>query len=388
MKNKNWSILLLFLFVYSCQSETFVKENFETAEIKTKKQLSLLGDSEQIPYSVHPDGKLKRVNITNWTSGFFPGALWYLYEYTKDEYWKAAAEKQMEKLLPIQHFTGHHDVGFMMYCSYGNAYRLTNDKTYEEILINSANALSTRFIKPAGVIRSWNYNKSREGNEWHCPVIIDNLMNLELLFFASRITGDDRYKNIAISHADSTLKYHIRDDYSTFHVVNYDTITGLITDRGTYQGFSDSSMWARGQAWGIYGFTMIYRETKDKKYLDAAQKMADRYLSHPNLPEDMVPYWDFNASDIPNATRDASAAAITASALFELAGYLPEKKYVVSATKILESLIADYITDADSPFILDHSVAFFLRNHDVDAPLNYADYYYLEALLRYDRYKR
>lgn len=380
----------LVLCLSACQS-TFVDKNFHIAEKQTEKLLTMLGDTEKLPRSFKEDeGTLVNVKIEDWTSGFFPGVLWYLYDYTKKDSWKEAAIKQTEKLHAIQHYNGHHDVGFMMYCSYGNGYRLTGEKSYEEILINTANALCSRFNKQAGIIRSWDFHRSRSGDEWHGPVIIDNMMNLELLFFATKLTGNPYYSNIAISHADSTLKYHLRPDYSCYHVVNYDTITGLVTGRGTHQGYSDPSAWARGQAWGIYGFTVMYRETKDLKYLDIAEKMADFYLTNPNMPEDLVPYWDFNAPDIPAAPRDASAAAIAASALIELSDYSTRgKQYFEAAKKTITSLANNYASSEEdsNPFILKHSVGNYPRGIEVDVPLNYADYYYLEALLRYNRKK-
>lgn len=380
----------MLLNLSACQS-SLVDKKFTFAEKQTEKMLIMLGETEKLPRTFKEnEGTLVSVKIEDWTSGFFPGVLWYLYDYTGKDSWKEAAIKQTEKLNPIQHYNGHHDVGFMMYCSYGNGYRLTGDKTYEEILINTANALCTRFNKQAGIIRSWDFHRSRSGDEWHGPVIIDNMMNLELLFFASKLTGNNFYREVAISHADSTQKYHLRPDYSCYHVVNYDTITGLVTGRGTHQGYSDPSAWARGQAWGIYGFTVMYRETKDPKYLDIAEKMADFYLNHPNLPQDLVPYWDFNAPDIPEAPRDASAAAIAASALFELADYSARgKQYFNAAEKMITSLSNSYASNNETgnPFILNHSVGNYPRGIEVDVPLNYADYYYLEALLRYNRKK-
>lgn len=379
---------VLMLNLLACQSNDIVKENFDLAENQTRKMLDLLGDSEKLPRTINPDGTLETVGIKDWTSGFFPGILWYLYDYTQNDFWQSVAGQQSEKLLPVQYYSGHHDIGFMMYCSYGNAYRLTKDKAYEEILVNTANSLSKRFIQTAGVIRSWDFQKSRAGDEWHCPVIIDNMMNLELLFFASKITGNNHYRDIAISHADSTLKYHVRPDYSTYHVVNFDTLTGQMLGRYTYQGYADSSAWARGQAWGIYGFTLMYRETKDPKYLDVAEKMAGFYLNHPNLPEDKIPYWDFDAPDIPDAPRDASAGAIVASALLELSGYSGQGKYYFNeAEKMLQSLSKSYTSNKETKhsFIINHSVGHYMKGSEIDVPLNYADYYYLEALLRYDR---
>lgn len=405
---KNWKlsflplVTLLLLSAFSCKQKdkNFVDQNFEFAEQQMRNMLVSIEGSEKLPRSILPSGKLDTVGIKDWTSGFFPGTLWYLYEYTKDDFWKSAAEKQSSKLLPIQYYTDHHDVGFMMYCSYGNGYRLTNNEEYKDILINSAKSLSTRYREKAGIIQSWDFSRSWGDEAWNCPVIIDNMMNLELLFFASKVSNDKTFRNIAISHADKTLKNHIRDDYSSYHVVNYDTITGDMVGRGTRQGFSDNSAWARGQGWAIYGFTMVYRETQDKKYLDAAQKLADFYISHPNLPENKIPYWDFNVNqegyialwnydsskykDIP---RDVSAATIAISGMLELSSFLGEngKKYFDFAEEALKTLTSNYQYKGKGNFILDHSVGNFPGNSEIDVPLNYADYYFLEALLRYQK---
>ena len=396
------SLILIFAGFQSCKKESIVEKDFSLADRQMRSMLASLGESSKLPRSILPDGALDTVGIKDWTSGFFPGALWYMYEYTNDNFWKTAAEKNSEKLLPIQHYTEHHDVGFMMYCSYGNGYRLTNNESYKDILVNSAKSLSTRFRENAGIIQSWDFSRSWGGEPWHCPVIIDNMMNLELLFFASKITGDSLYRNIAVSHANKTMENQVRKDYSCFHVVNYDTITGKATGKGTRQGFTDNSAWARGQGWAIYGFTMVYRETGDKKFLDLARKMADFYINHPNLPEDGIAYWDFNV-DQPGYTpqwnytpgqykeipRDISAAAIVASGMLELSTHLGEEgqSYFVFAEKMLNSMSTRYtFKNGDNHhFILNHSVGNYPQHSEIDVPLVYADYYYLEALLRYKK---
>ena len=402
MQRKYFSVLvfsLVFLSISNLNARIRIVNDFNFAATQTRSLLLEVKDSVKIPRSLsHDKSSVRCVNIQDWTSGFFSGNLWYLYEYFKDDFWKKNAELYMNKLESNQYFNQHHDVGFIMYSSYGNAYRLTGNEKYKTILINSAKSLATRYFDKPGVIRSWDYKKSWSGNEWHCPVIVDNLMNLELLFFASKVTNNSYYKNIAISHAEKTLKNNIRSDYSCFHVVNYDTISGKVMDKATYQGFSDNSTWARGQGWCIYGFTMIYRETKKSEFLNAAMKMADYYLQNSNLPKDKIPYWDFNVNKpgyIPNwkyditkyneVPRDASAAAIVASGLLELSTYAGNKgnEYFKAGESILKSLSEDY--KADKYFILDHSVGNFPGNGEIDVPIIYADYYYLEALLRYKR---
>ena len=230
----------------------------------------------------------------------------------------------------------------MIGCSFGNGLRLTNDERYKEILITAAKSLSTRFRPNIGCIQSWG---SRKG--WQCPVIIDNMMNLELLMDVFQLTGDSSFYKIAVSHADTTIKNHFRPDYSSYHVVSYDTITGRVEAKQTAQGAADESAWSRGQSWGLYGYTMMYRETKLDRYLEQAQHIADFLINHPNLPEDKIPYWDFNAPGIPDTERDASAGAIMASALIELSGYADaerSKKYMEIAEIQVKSLSSSQLT--------------------------------------------
>lgn len=276
-----------------------------------------------------------------------------------------------------------HDMGFKMFCSFGNGYRLTEDPRYKDILLQSAGTLVTRFNPKVGCIRSWDHNQER----WQFPVIIDNMMNLELLFWAGKTSGDSTFYKIALSHAETTLRNHFRPDYSTRHVLNYDPATGAVLDRHTHQGFSHESTWSRGQAWGLYGFVMCYRETKQERFLKQARHIADFILTHKNLPGDMVPYWDFDAPNIPNEPRDASAAAIVCSALYELRVHLGDDGagYKNAADKILASLSSpNYRAEPgrNGFFLLKHSVGSKPGNSEVDVPLIYADYYFLEANLR------
>jgi alpha-L-fucosidase len=328
--------------------------------------------------------QLKLVPSRDWTSGFFPGELWFLYEYTGKNEWKNQAQSFTSNIEREKTNGGTHDMGFKVYCSFGQGYRLTKDAHYKDVIIQSAKTLSTRFNSKVGVIRSWDHHKE----QWDYPVIIDNMMNLELLFEATKLSGDPSFYKIAVSHANTTMKNHFRSDYSSYHVVDYDTATGGVRKKQTAQGYADESAWARGQAWGLYGFTMCYRETKDKKYLDQAEHIASFILHHPNLPKDLVPYWDFNAPNIPNEPRDVSAAAVMASALYELSTYSKNKnEYRKTADKIIESLTKSYRSPIgeNKGFILLHSTGSKPANSEVDVPLSYADYYYLEALLRMKR---
>jgi len=325
-------------------------------------------------------GQLKLVSSKDWTSGFFPGELWFLYEYTNKKEWKDAAEKYTANIEREKTNGGTHDMGFKIYCSFGQGYRLTNDAHYKDVIVQSAKTLSTRFNPATGVIKSWD-NRPK----WKYPVIIDNMMNLELLFEAAKLTGDSSFYKIAFSHAATTMKSHFRKDYSSYHVVDYDTASGNVLQRTTHQGYADESAWARGQAWGLYGFTMCYRETRNKTFLEQAEHIAAFILKHPSMPRDLVPYWDFNAPNIPAEPRDASAAAVMASALYELSVYSKNgKEYRKVADKMVESLTNYYRSPVgdNKGFILLHSTGAKPSNSEVDVPLSYADYYYLEALLR------
>ena len=325
------------------------------------------------------DGKLVMVPAKDWTSGFFPGELWLMYEYTGDSFWKENAERFTANIEDQKTNGRTHDMGFKMFCSFGNGYRLTGDPEYRDILLESAATLATRFNPVVGCIRSWDFSTDK----WKYPVIIDNMMNLELLFWAARESGEKKYYDIAVSHARTTMKNHFREDSSSWHVVDYDPETGQVRKKQTHQGYSDNSAWARGQAWGLYGYTMCYRETGLREFLDHAERIA-AYMFSKSLPEDLVFYWDYDAPGIPDEPRDASAAAVAASALYELSTYDTEhsEEYRKKAGRILESLNASYRARAgkDYGFILLHSTG--ARTFEIDSPLVYADYYFLEAMLR------
>lgn len=364
---------------------------FSDAERQTKLLLQEIikaksANAELVSPRTLDKGELKLVASRDWTSGFFPGELWFLYEYTGNKEWKQQAENFTANIEREKTNGGTHDMGFKVYCSFGTGFRLTNNQHYKEVIIQSAKTLSTRFRPITGTIRSWDHS----GDKWAYPVIIDNMMNLELLFAATQLTGDSSFYKIAVSHATTTMKNHFRPDFSSYHVVGYDTLTGNVVKKSTHQGYADESAWSRGQVWGLYGYTMCYRFTKDKKYLEQAEKIATFILNHPNMPKDLVPYWDFNAPNIPNEERDASAAAALASGLYELSTYSKNGKlYKDKANKILESLTNNYRSPIgeNKGFILLHSTGSRPSSSEVDVPLNYADYYYLEALLRSKKLK-
>lgn len=335
----------------------------------------------KLPKSIK-DGKLETSNCYWWCSGFFPGELWYLYEYSEKPELKKYAELFTDRLEKVQYVTNNHDVGFMLYCSYGNGLRLTGNEHYKDVLVQGARSLSTRYRPAVQAIRSWDFGK------WQYPVIIDNMMNLELLTWAGKTTGDTLFTHIATTHANTTMKNHFRPDYSSYHVVSYDTISGQPEKKQTHQGYADESAWARGQAWALYGYTMMARETGDEAYLNQAKHIAAFLMNHPRMPEDKIPYWDFDTPDIPNTTRDASAAAVMASALIELSQLdksADAPTYLAYAEDQLRSLTSpEYLAakGTNCNFALMHSTGHFKANSEVDVPLSYADYYYVEALMR------
>lgn len=333
------------------------------------------------PRSTNPDGTIKRVSASDWTSGFFPGSLWLMYEYTKDTSWLTRATQWTAGLEGQKNNTSTHDLGFILYSSFGGGYRLTQSDIFRTIILQGAKSLSTRYNPVVGCIKSWDNNP-----KYTFPVIIDNMMNLEMLFFATKMSGDSSYYRIAVRHALTTIANHFRPDNSSYHVVDYNPSTGAIISKTTAQGLNNLSDWARGQAWGLYGFTMCYRETGDARFLDMATKVADFYISHPNMPPDHVPFWDFDAVDY----RDASAAAISAAALLELSEYVPVSRtkyynFGLSILVTLSSMGYAATPGTNNDFILKHGVGNKPANTEVDKPLVYADYYYIQALLRHKK---
>lgn len=384
--------IVLSLLLHSCNSEqprNIVADNFEYASQQLEYAVTLTESNDNSslvsPRTMADDGSLVMVPARDWTSGFFPGELWLMYEYTKDPKWEEMAIRFTAPLEDQKLNKGTHDLGFMVFNSFGQGMRLSDRSDYTEINLEAARSLASRYQPNAGVIRSWDHNK----NKWDCPVIIDNMMNLELLFWATKVSGDSTFYNIAVNHANATKKNHFREDYGTWHVVDYDTITGDVIKKTTHQGYADESTWSRGEAWALYGFTMAYRETMNEEYLELAQNIAEFIFTHPNLPDDLIPYWDFDAPEIPNEPRDVSAATITASALYELSNYVGEKgsEYKKWADTILENLTDNYraTLGSDAGFLLLHSTGAKSLNSEIDVPLVYADYYFLEALLRSEK---
>ncbi len=354
---------------------------FARAEVQYTGMLQKIQGPEKLPRTAKGDGTVVTVNPDDWTSGFFPGNLWLVYEYTGDAAWKEKAWSYTRKLEGLRHFKEHHDTGFMLGCSYGNALRLSPDDESRAVLRDGAKALATRFVPEIGLIRSWDFKP------YTCPVIIDNMMNLELLSWAAKNGGDANLREIAVSHADKTEQQHFRPDGSAYHVIDYDPETGWVRAIHANQGMDTRTPWARGQAWAIYGFAMMFRETGKPEYLARAVKVADLCMTHPNLPADKVPYWDFGAEPGDKTPRDASAAAVMASALVELSGLAPEGgKYLAFAREQLLLLAAaPYLAESgtNGGFLLKRSTGHLPAKSEINVPLVYADYYFLEALLRY-----
>jgi unsaturated chondroitin disaccharide hydrolase len=386
--NRKIFLLSVSILCLACvlKSTLDVKKDFEVISKQLDNSLAANKDTLKFPRSTKPDGSYATTLSDGWTSGFYSGILWQMYARTKDKKWEQAARKWTAGLEKEKFNTHTHDLGFMLYCSFGNGYQLTHDPAYKEILIQGAKSLSTRFSAVTGCIQSWDHGR------WQFPVIIDNMMNLEFLFWATKVTGDSSFYKIAVTHANTTLKNHFRADYSSYHVVDYDTLTGKVIERVTAQGYANESAWARGQAWGLYGYTVAYRETKDRRYLDQAVKIANFFLNNPNLPADKVPYWDFNAPNIPNEERDASAAAIAASGMLELSQYVSNgSTYFIAAENILTSLSGpDYLASpgTNQNYILMHSVGHKPAKSEIDTPIIYADYYFVEGLLRYEKLRK
>ncbi|MEM1119746.1 MAG: glycoside hydrolase family 88 protein [Bacteroidota bacterium] len=388
MKYSLYLALLMGLFL-SCSTQ---KNTTNETTFSPDKQLNLLTqkalentkiiplDSMRVPRSVKEDGSLHGVKTRDWTSGFYAGTFWGLYRHSQNENLKKAA-MDWTAFQRKERFDDHtHDLGFKIYCSFGEGFRQMKNADYKQVIIDASEQLIQRYSDKVGAIRSWDHNRDK----WDYPVIIDNMMNLEMLFVASKLSGNPKYYEIADKHAQKTLKNHFRPDNSSYHVIDYFPETGEVRKRNTHQGHSHESAWARGQAWGLYGFTVAYRETKNPAYLEQAKKIANFFFTHPNLPADKIPYWDFNAPNIPNEERDASAAAIAVSGLIELSQYDPANsdKYLGWIDQVLAALSSEPYQATTPPFFVSQCVGSKPHDSEVNVPINYADYYFVEALLR------
>lgn len=371
--------------------EADINQALEVARLQSIDMAKALENQNgRLPKTMGREGELETCDSGWWVSGFFPGVLWYLYEEFETDPLKEYAELYSARVEDQKHTTNNHDVGFMIFCSFGNGYRITNHPEYREVIETACTSLITRFDEEIGCIRSW--GPDDWSKQWNYPVIIDNMMNLEMLMWGGKQFGNPKFIEVSLSHADTTIENHFREDGSSFHVVSYED-DGDVEKKTTAQGNSNDSAWARGQAWGLYGFTMMYRMTKEQRYLDQAVEIAEFITNHPRLPEDGIPYWDFDAPGIPDALRDASAAAIICSGLLELSHYVDgakaEKYMTVAETQLRTLCSPDYLAEpgGNAHFILKHSVGHKPANSEVDVPLTYADYYFVEALMRFKKIK-
>lgn len=334
------------------------------------------------------DATLVTVKAGDWTSGFFPGALWYLYQYTADDFFRRNALRWTGNIKTQTKNTGTgHDLGFIFNCSFGNAYRLYGHPGYPAVMLEAGTTLSNRFSTVVGCTKSWNSGSwpsySNNTGKWQFPVIIDNMMNMELLLKMTQFNNDSLYYRQAVKHAATTTLAHIRPDSSTFHVVDFDPLTGNILGRGTRQGFSDASCWSRGQAWGIYGYSMMYKYTNDTAHLNTSKRLLGYYLKH--KPADHIPFWDYQSPDLPDTYRDASAAAITCAALLDLYVSTSDTAYLVYAEQIIDELTTPYYlntTGTNAHLLLKHSTG-GTNGYEADVAQTYADYYFIEALVKY-----
>lgn len=386
VKYRDWSDLFVLLY----ETPTKIDDAMARADEQLRYALECTAEARKTakgdrvtPRSIDKDGNLILVGPKDWCSGFFAGTLWQMYQYSHEQYWRENAVSNTWLIESAKWHRGTHDLGFMIGDSFGKAYQLTEEQSYRDVMLQAARTLCTRFSPKVGCIRSWDHN----ADKWKFPVIIDNMMNLEMLFEAYQLTGDRSFYDIAVSHANVTMKNHFRDDYSSFHVVDYDPVTGAVRSRVTHQGYSDDSFWSRGQGWALYGYTMCYRYTHDRRYLEQAKNVAKFLFSLKNMPEDGIFYWDMKDPAIPDAPRDASSAALVASAFYELQGYVDAelgRQYKAYADKIVNSLINHYQAPVGSNqgFLLLHSTGHKPGNSEIDVPINYADYFYMEALLR------
>jgi len=385
-KKRDWKDLFVLLY----EKPTKVDDAMARADEQLRYALTCAAEARKTakgdrvsPRSIDKEGNLVLVGPKDWCSGFFAGTLWQMYQYSHEQFWRENAVSNTWPIESAKWHRGTHDLGFMIGDSFGKAYQLTGEQSYRDVMLQAARTLITRYSPKVGCIRSWDHNRDK----WKYPVIIDNMMNLEMLFEATKLTGDSIYYKVAVNHANTTMKHHFRDDYSSYHVVDYDPETGEVRMKVTHQGYSDDSYWSRGQGWALYGYTMCYRYTHDQRYLNQAKGVAKFLFSLKNMPEDGIFYWDMKDPAIPNVPRDASAAALVASALYELQGYVSAeqgKQYRAYADKIVGSLIDHYQAPVGSNqgFLLLHSTGHKPGNSEIDVPLNYADYFYLEALHR------
>jgi unsaturated chondroitin disaccharide hydrolase len=333
-------------------------------------------------------GNVRWVSSSDWTAGFYPGLMWLMYEYTADDFWRTKAMAYTAAMNGQQYTSGDHDIGFKVLYSMGNAWKYTQKDTFSIMMQTGALKFEKIYNPTVGCTRSWFHTPNRVPTAFKptkFPVIIDNMMNVGLFLKATQITGDNRFRNMALQHASTTAINHIRPDSSTYHVVEYEPLNGTVRWRGTQQGFDHESTWSRGQAWGIYGYTALYNETNNSLMLQTAEKLAKKFIR--NIPSDNVVYYDFSLPDtvmLARRWRDVSANAIAASAYIDLYQITSNSLYLSSAENLLIAIsAAPYrcTNGTNGNFILTKSTGG--KDYYTNEPVNYADYYYVEALLKY-----
>ncbi len=375
---------------YQFKSTQKAIDALQIAASEYKLLVASLPDSTSFPRRTKSatDETLVKVSAGDWTSGFFPGALWYLYQFTSDDFFLHNALRWTGHIKTQTKNTGAgHDLGFIFNCSFGNAYRIYGHPDYPAVMLEAGKTLSDRFSTIVGCTKSWNSGSwpsySNNVGSWKFPVIIDNMMNLELLLKMTQFNNDSLYHRQALQHASTTTVAHIRPDSSTYHVVDFDPLTGNILARGTRQGFSDASCWSRGQAWGIYGFSMMYKYSKDTAHLNTSKRLLGYYLK--NKPADHIPFWDYQAPDLPNTYHDASAASITCAALIDLYNSTSDTAYLIYAEQIIDELTKPFYLNTNSTnahLLLRHSTG-GTNGYEADVAQTYSDYYFIEALVKY-----
>lgn len=380
-----FAVLLMFV-IASCKEPMAVLTDRVFREARMRYvEMDKAIDEYSMPRSF-VDGRFIQCKKNNWVSGFYPGTLWYIYEYTGDNAIRILADKHTRRLDSLYYMRTHHDIGFQTQASYLNGYRLTGNSEYLPFIERNASKLAARFSDVTGCIKSW------DSEEWDYPVIIDNMMNLEHLMVASKLFDADSLADIACTHANTTMRNHFRPDFTTYHLLDYSSETGQVRKKQTYQGAADESAWARGQAWALYGYAMMAEKSSDRKafsaYLLQAEKVAEMLLE--KLPEDGIPYWDFDSENIPDEYKDASAAAVMASGFITVSritekGRLSRECRHMAETQIRTLASEKYLAEAgtNGNFLLMHSVGNYPFSVEVDAPLTYADYYFLEALIKF-----
>jgi len=341
---------------------------------------SITIDSTKIPRAIAEDGTLIAKNSRQWTSGFFPGTLWQLASHSQNEEILKQARTWSNFIEKEKWDTHTHDIGFKVNNTFGQWNKVEPSKRNNDIIVQASATLIKRFNENVKAIKSWDWGKER----WIFPVIIDNMMNLEMLFDATDISGDSIYYQIADQHAQTTLANHFRENHSSYHVVDYDTITGAPRNKLTHQGLNDESTWARGQAWGLYGFAMAYDRTGNEAYFKKAKEIANLFFTHPNMPTDLIPYWDFDALNIPDEAKDVSAAAIAINGLMMLVKHDSEneEKYMKWVNTVIRSLEKEEYQTDKAPFLLGRSTGSVPDSFEVDVPISYGDYFYVQALLQ------